>query len=502
MTSARSLAASVAALGFASALTAPMPALAAPAPCERAENYAAQSGAALLRIDELEVRKAAERPVAKPGDQEKDEPADSVFSDIDPTTDNPDDSDSLSEGIGMFGTNLLNLADLSHVTVSELDRGGSGGGAMGVPEAASVSDVGVGESRTAMVATTRINAAGYARIADAKGDLSEPVIQQAPPTHDKATTRNTAAGDVGPLTVGKGTIAAHARWDGAMACGKAAGETSRADTELKKVSLGDLVRVPEKLVSRSTTALERSGGETRTVASSAVTANRIDLAGGAIRVRVLRQPTLVACMSTAGGEISYTPAAIEVSGEGITTKRLSTAGDHADVTLRSLEAAPFPGLDTLRKGAPLPLPIIPGLPKISSPHLESAPAGGEGTRVRISLGEVRQARKGRAIAAKATAIQVAITQGGGSDASSASDRDKKGYGSATTLAMTMGFGLMEAAAVAPAADLEGVSAAGGTAGGLPITGPRLDVLAYAGVGLLAVGAGAVLMTIRRRRSRL
>src|SRR3954471_9526775 len=72
MTPARSLAASVVALGFASTLTTPVPAFAAPhrraapAPGERAENYAAQSGAELLRIDELEVRKpAAERPTTK-----------------------------------------------------------------------------------------------------------------------------------------------------------------------------------------------------------------------------------------------------------------------------------------------------------------------------------------------------------------------------------------------------------------------------------------------------
>jgi hypothetical protein len=505
MTPARSLAASVAALGFAGALTAPVPALAAPAPCERAENYAAQSGAELLRIDELEVRKAAERPIAKPGDQEKDEPADGVLSDIDPTTDNPDDSDSLSEGIGMFGTNLLDLADLSHVTVSELDKGGSGGGAMGLPETSSVSDVGVGESRTAMIATTRINSAAYARVADARGELSDPVIQQAPPTHDRAATRNTPAGDAGPLSVGKGKIAARAAWNTAMACGKAVGEVSRAAAELKSLSLGGahpVVRVPGKLVSRSTTALEHTGGETRTVASTTMTANRIDLAGGAIRVRVLRQPTLVACMSAAGGEIRYTPASIEVSGEGITTKRLSTAGDHADLTLRSLEAAPFPGLDTLRKGAPLPLPIIPGIPKISSPHLESAHGSGGGTTVRISLGDVRQAKKGQVIAAKATAINVAITQGGEDPDSDSDDRGKKGYGAPAALSLTMGLGVMEAAAVAPGAGDEGVSAAGGAAGGLPITGPRLDLLAYAGLGLLASGGAVVLMTIRRRRSHL
>src|SRR4051812_49087351 len=63
MTPARSLAASVVALGVASSLTTALPASAAPAACQRAENYAAQSGAEILRIDRLELRSAeADRP--------------------------------------------------------------------------------------------------------------------------------------------------------------------------------------------------------------------------------------------------------------------------------------------------------------------------------------------------------------------------------------------------------------------------------------------------------
>src|SRR3954469_10263000 len=67
MTPARPLAASVLALGFASSLTAPLPAFAAPAPCERAENYAAQSGAEMLRIDRLELHPTKDpgRPTAR-----------------------------------------------------------------------------------------------------------------------------------------------------------------------------------------------------------------------------------------------------------------------------------------------------------------------------------------------------------------------------------------------------------------------------------------------------
>src|SRR5690348_11972255 len=79
MTSVRSLAAGVAALGFASTFTvslpaqaAPLPALpahssasiplrGAPAPCERAERYAAQAKAEFLRVERLDLRGAVTR---------------------------------------------------------------------------------------------------------------------------------------------------------------------------------------------------------------------------------------------------------------------------------------------------------------------------------------------------------------------------------------------------------------------------------------------------------
>jgi hypothetical protein len=220
-------------------------------------------------------------------------------------------------------------------------------------------------------------------------------------------------------------------------------------------------------------------------------------------VRVLRPPTLLAGMSTsAGGEVRYRPALIEVSGERIVPQRLSTAGDHIDVTLsperHALESGKLTDPSSLTGvggGDPLPLPTIPGLPSVSTPSVESAPTTGPGTKIRITLGDVRQATRGHAIAAKATAIKVAVTQSAASN-----DRTKQGYaaksGNATTLAL--GFGLLEVAAVAP--ERAGVSSSG-AGGGLPVTGPRLDLLAMAGAGLLALGAGAVFLSSRRRRPR-
>ena len=383
MTPARSLAASVAALGFAGALTAPQPAFAAPAPCERAENYAAQSGAELLRINKLEVRASApERPPIKRAPEKTGVAADAtdrvLGTDVDPIPD-PTDSDTLSEGIGILGDAVVGglLEGSSRAATngggaggdpsaaSTLEErgstspgggadggdgsadgfdgvgggsGGQGGGTSGsggqgggartgatgedqdgtvtdegsadggddrsgpatggsqdgagtgddatddggaaedeaggrqdVGRTARLSDVTVGEARTAMIGNARVASAAYARVVNARSDgrssVGEPLLQQAPPTNAEAARRGTSAGRVGPVRLGKGSIGTHARWEAGMACGRTVGETGRADASLAGVSLlSTLVRVPQKLTSSGTTALERHGDEARTVA--------------------------------------------------------------------------------------------------------------------------------------------------------------------------------------------------------------------------------------------
>jgi hypothetical protein len=364
--------------------------------------------------------------------------------------------------------------------------------------------------------------------------MTDPILQQAPPTNAAAARRGTPAGTAGPVSVGDGQIGAHARWAPGMACGVTVGEVARAETSQPSVSLlkGALMRVPEKLSGMSTTGLERRGDETRSVAAATVTAGRIELAGGRVRVRVLRAPMLTVGMSTRkGGEVRYVPAVVEVSGDGVGRQRLETAGDHVDVTLRpdrrALEDA-VTALDGVRKAAPLPVPDVPGLPSLPSlpglpspaePRGESGSVTGAGTRVRISLGDVRQARKGHAIAARATAIKVSVVRseagaGHGSAAGSGSrsgPRSGAGYGSGSggygSMSLALGLGVLEAAAVAPdavvaanrGASPEQVSAVAGAGGGLPITGPRAGLLALGGVGLLMTGIAAVLFGTRRRR---
>jgi hypothetical protein len=127
---------------------------------------------------------------------------------------------------------------------------------------------------------------------------------------------------------------------------------------------------------------------------------------------------------------------------------------------------------------------------------ESAPAIGPGTRMRISLGDLRQATSGRAIAAKATVIKVTITQG-----------PTDGYGGSrphhTGVVLDLDIGLLEAAAVAPepAAGVQGAVAAEGKGGSLPITGPGAGAIAGGGVTLLLAGVAALAVGLRRRRFR-
>jgi hypothetical protein len=65
------------------------------------------------------------------------------------------------------------------------------------------------------------------------------------------------------------------------------------------------------------------------------------------------------------------------------------------------------------------------------------------------------------------------------------------------------MGVLESAAVAPEPIGDGVSGgvSTGAGGGLPLTGPRIDLLAVGGVLLLVVGAAAMAFGIRKRRFR-
>ncbi|MEU7904162.1 hypothetical protein [Actinoplanes sp. NPDC049118] len=477
------------------ALLVPLPAAAAPAPCEQAERYAAQSGAELLRIGKLDLGPAGRN-------------------------DKP------------------------------------------------ITNIGIGEAKSAMVAQSAVNAAALSRILNGgsanRKNLTEILQQTAPPSHQEPARRAIDATEVGPFSLGRGELTAHARWDAGMACGATAGEATRAGAGLSRAGLledGDdaLIRVPGRVSSLSTTGIERRGSSARTVASASIAGGDAEVFGGAVRIKVIKAPSLLAAMSTSGGgEIRYLPAVLEVSGEGIETARLDTAGDNVELVLDegddgrgtdddaddgqddggssvsqrsgSVEAdgpggseqgdaagtaerrrpktkadkpgllSGLPKLGKLTSAAPVPVPAVPGvpgltgLPAVDEPPTESAPAATPGTRVRISLGDVRQATSGHAIAAKATAIRIAITKG----------PDRKAYGNGKGgVILDFEMGLLEAAAVSPE-PIGGDPSDGsvdGIGGGLPITGPRVDVIALTGLALLIAGTGALLFGMRGRSRR-
>ena len=410
-------------------LAVPSPAAAAPAPCERAEEYAAQSGAELFHIDRL---------------------------------------------------------------------GGDDG----------ISDVGLAQAKSALVASATVNSAAVTRLLDADrpGTFTEPLIQQAPPTNATPVRRSIGSDEIGPFALGRGVLTSHAQWDPRMACGRSVGEVTRAEATLHDAAIGALLRIPPKTRSRSTTVLDAGG---RTVATAGVDVTAFDLLDGAVHVRVVRPPALTARMSTKdGGTVAYQPAILEVSGSGISTRRLTAPGDELELVLDDEvdTRAESSTVEKVAGGVPLALPAIPGLPRIGS-HEESAHAVGAGTRLRIGLGKVRQAAAGHAIAAKATAIRVALTQAPADDGS---ERDSDGYGASRPdrgrVVLDFGVGLLEAAAVAPEprsggrGGVQGV-AAGGMGAGLPITGSPVVVVAIGGAVLVIAGAAALAFGARRRRFR-
>jgi hypothetical protein len=517
-----------AALSVGVAAAVPTVAAAAPAPCEQAQDYAAESGAQLFHVGTFDPRAA---------------------------------------------------------------------GAHGKPS----SDVGLGESRSAMVSEATVNSAAVTRLLDAAkaGKPAEPLVQSAPPTNPEAAKSTFAAAGAGPFAWGNSTLTSHAEWDPRMACAARTGEITRAEAALVEAAVGGrLVRVPEKTGSLSTTKLAASA---RSVATAGVTVRGLELLDGAVRVRVVRQPTLVTGMSTAkGGTVRYTAPVLEVSGDGIRTTRLDAAGQEVELAVTdgeegdqpadesagparggpaqggSAQGGPaqggpaqgspgkggqakggqakggqakggqaedgqaeggqakggqatgsagskvtgtpeagdrtsatgglgalldrLPKLGSLTKSSPLPVPTVPNLPPVSDPAAESAKVTGPGTRVRIALGTAQQAEKGHTIAARATAITIAITEGG------SPSRGQTGYGDHTPkpggVVLDLNVGVLEAAAVAPESGGGVQGASSGSGGGLPITGPGAGGLALAGGALLLLGAGAVTLAARRRRLRI
>jgi hypothetical protein len=304
-----------------------------------------------------------------------------------------------------------------------------------------------------------------------------------------------------------------------MACGAATGQVTRAEAAVTRAELlsgrtgSSLVRVPGRMRSLSTTALERRGGRVHSVARATVAGGRVELVGGAVRLSVLQPPTLTASISADGGaEISYVPAAVEVSGAGFATRRLDSAGDEVAVTLGgdrpSTEAVPaVPGdrlggllsdlppdaFGPVPPAAPMTLGGLPprsGAPGTGAPDRRPLRNGGTDDLLRISIGDVRQAMAGHAVAAAATAVRVEVVSG--SDARGA-------------VMLDLDIGVLEASAVAPqpATAAGGDGATGGRGGGvLPVSGPRVDLVMAGGVSLIVMGSIFLMFGLRQESFRI
>ncbi|MEU4155653.1 hypothetical protein [Actinoplanes sp. NPDC026670] len=309
-----------------------------------------------------------------------------------------------------------------------------------------------------VIADGPVNSAGAARTLNGKvtgskerGDIA---IQKAPPVNPKADTRRTGSKKFGPMQVGAGSLSARAVWAHGMACGKAVGDTSSASAGISRVTIAgggsaSLVRIPEKITSRSGTALRLRGGVQQSVGSATITAGRISLADNEVRLRLLRAPELRVSMTATGqSRVEYQPPVVEVTGKDGKKTRLSTAGDHIEITLsddtRTLESLPT-RLDPI--GDP-PLPKVSGLPALGRTETTPTPDGKSGSTLRITLGDVRQASKNNAVAARVTAIRVTLTRnvdrGPGPVAAGPS-----------SVVADLGFGSLSAAAVAPTGKIIG-----------------------------------------------
>jgi hypothetical protein len=579
MTPARSVAASVVALGLAGMLAAPTPAfaasgigafgafggaprvgasgLAAPQTCDRPGHYAAQSAAELLRINRLDLG-----PVGKPANRQA-TPSGTAGAGI-PSSRTGGTEAGSADSPGSAAGGGTRTGDARTLPARPTSTGNGAGGHSGRASGQGgggtdpiVGGVGLGDTRTVLIADGPVNSAGAARILNGtvagSRERNDLVVQKAPPVSPKANTRRTGSKKFGPVQVGPGSLSARAVWAHGMACGNAAGDTSTAAAEISRLTIAgggsaSLVRVPEKITSRTGTALRFRGGVPQSVSSATITAGRISLVDNEVRLRVLRAPELRADMTAKGqSRVDYQPAVVEVVGKNGKKTRLSTAGDHIDITLsddmRVLESSP-PRLDPI--GDP-PLPKVSGLPLIGNAETTPVPGAEPGSTLRIALGEVRHATKNNAVAARATAIRVTLTR----NVDGATGRPAEGP---SGLVADFGIGMLEAAAVAPSGKVSGRSgglgptptkngtpskgdttgqgntsgqgnAAGqgdtagqgnpdtnGTSGqgnagsgtalrsaALPVTGPRVVSLLIAGAAMIILGATAVALTSRRRK---
>ncbi|WP_306210498.1 ICP22 family protein [Actinoplanes sp. RD1] len=510
---------SAGAFGAISALLLPLPAHAAPATCGNAQRYSAQSGSQIMRITELDLdgKRTEEKtgPAVHLGDAKSAMVAQAPVSSAAVARILDAKDDATPESVTQL---LTQQAPPTNKTAAKLPT-----------RSADIGPLSLGDGKLStharwvdgMACGTR-----YGEVTRATARLRTAAIadgdEQLAAVPAKAESVSTTA----------------LERNGSAATTVAAATLNGGNLELLDGAVRITVKKAPRLEARMST---KDGGEVRyvpaivEVSGEGVRRARLDEAGDEVEVTVKGASSPDArAMDEADAEDgtekveestrqrAEQPAA-EDSGEE------KPAGDSDGSRLGPLGRLPIIG-GLLSGGKNTPLPEMPDVPEVSEP--ESAPARGsdagsgsdadegsdgdagssdEGsesgaeTKVTVSLGEVRQATNNHAIAARAAALSVRIAEG------TAGKRTKPGYAEARTVSFDVG--VLEAAAVSPEpANAATGTAAGGVSGGtagmaggaatLPITGPKVTVVAFTGVGLLLAGVAAVVASTRgRRRSR-
>jgi hypothetical protein len=332
-------------------------------------------------------------------------------------------------------------------------------------------------------------------------ELGETVYQEAPPANPGPDAQPGSTVDLGILRAELGESSAHARWREPMRCGAETGVAGVADAALVDAAVlpagrQALVALPGNLSSHAETGLvELAGGTAARATASASLADLRLFAGSSweTAVRVISEPALEATATGVAdsSSVRYHAPLLEISGPGIGTHRLDTAGTHLDLALPGPGGAPeagglptlggdggdpveelltgLTGLEGVRSGpAPTERPLeLAGLPGLAStgqlPVLGDVLSGastlaglGELTVLRLSIGELHQEIGDTSVRASAASLRLQLL---------AWEGGRLTEQTSASAVLDLGIGLLEAAATAPAPLTEAQPPAPSQAGG-------------------------------------
>lgn len=302
-----------------------------------------------------------------------------------------------------------------------------------------------------------------------RGPLEATVAQVAPPTHTEPTRNNALSMDLGVARAGTGDLLAHARWADGMSCGTQVGRAGSASAALLEAvvlpgSGGPMVRLARSLSSQAATALLARDGRAASGAAAEAGLASLELLGNsssAVTVKVIHPPQLsaVATGKAQTSTVDYRSPILEVSGPGITTRRLDAPGQTMDISLP---------------------PTVLG--SVLSGLVSSLGSLGSATIIRLSLGELRKQISDRSVEASASSIRLQLLT-----------IDQ-------TSLLDLSIGVLHVAATAPplaGTEPTGEPGCGGPGCRLPTTGWKVTAAVGAGVLLLFLGRLLFVLTARR-----